>query len=497
MDYASILSRYIGREVCVSTFGHIRLRGEVAAIYEDCVRLIHTAVVGESEEQWSQSASMGDDACSGENSEALVHFHHIVSISCKDDDLLDTPVAVDSAPHWLPQELAGLQAAPNEEDDVWQRFLDIDRLVLEVGPKLVGLVHPDQTDILQRVSAVRCQLADQLGLAVPPLRLRDSLQLDDQEYRVLIDENEVARGKFGPGKYLALDMGSALEQLEGIRGVDPTFGGAGIWISKERRDEAERLGYLVIDPAMLLVTHLQETLRRHSHELLSLADVRDMILRHQAKSTLELDDLRSIGVPLVVLHAVLRRLLEEGESIKNFPRILEALWLAGAKTSEVETLVAIVRGRLGRQLIQRYLDREGRVHAIGIDRELEAHLLSLVDADRGRLARPWVERLVEQLQDAVNQLEDQQQPATLIVGTDLRAKLWQMLSPELPRLGVLSFAEVPRGVEIFWEMMISGDDVGVPDTIVNRSPRSSESTYKTPGKIIEKIVDDLPARRPR
>jgi len=504
MDYASILARYIGREVYVSTFGHVRLCGELAAVYEDCVRLINASTSQESEDApWSSSLTdMDDDEAHADGSEALVHFHHIVAIRCADEQLLDVPVLPEfhaDSPVQIVE--SDIPAEPETTPEPWEAFLEVDRLTLELGQKLVKLVHPESTDIMQRTSAIRCHLADSMGIVIPRLRLRDSLDLADQEYRVLIDQYEVARGRLGPGQYLALDMGTSSGTLQGVRGIDPTFGGPGIWITSDQQQEAEQLGYLVIDPSMLVITHLQETLRRHAHEILTVGDVREMLERLRDRSPGEFDEVRSSPMTVSMLHAVLRRLLEEGESIKNFSRIVEILALHGHRNQEIESLVAMVRVRLGRQLVQRYLDTDGKVHAIGLDRELEGPLLQMSDEDAGRQVRGWMERLVDVLRDSFHRLEEQQRPVAVIVSTSLRHRLWQILSPHFPQIAVLSLAEIPRGTDIYWQMIISPEEVGAHESALKRSPHpadAKDATYRpSKSKISEHMSEELPPRRPR
>ncbi|UUO06106.1 flagellar biosynthesis protein FlhA [Blastopirellula sp. J2-11] len=489
MDYSSILSRYIGREVCVSTFGHIKLRGEVAAIYEDCVRLINASSQGETEDAaWSI-----DPEHHGQ--ETLVHFHHIVAISCGDEDLLDIPVVADHGKSpWYAEPEEKVEVSLPESNEPWRSYLAMDRLSLEVGQSLISIVAPESKDFYDRMTAVRCQLADSLGIVVPNIRMRDSRQLGDNEYRILIDENELARARFGPGKYIALDMGTATETLEGSPGVDPTFGGPGIWIRSDQQQEAEKAGYLVIEPSMLLVTHLQETLRRHAHEMLSLDDVRRLIEMHRDEQSAEVEELRASPLSLSTIHAVLVRLLEEGVSIKNFSRVLESLVRHGARTSDVELLVAAVRVRMGRQICQRFLDRDGRVHAIGLEPDLEDRLLELNDAGAGRKARPWVERLIDNLADSFQQLEEQQQPTALVTSIDLRCNLWRMITAQLPRVSVLSFAEVPRNTEIYWEMRVAADDIGLPESGARTS--SGAKPYAQTAHLMEKLGEKMP-RQPR
>ncbi|MCC9607387.1 flagellar biosynthesis protein FlhA [Blastopirellula sp. JC732] len=491
MDYSSILSRYIGREVCVSTFGHIKLRGEVAAIYDDCVRLINASTQGDADDvSWSVD---GDH----HGQEALVHFHHIVAISCGDEELLDIPVVPDHGkPSWFTEadEKENVVPAAPETSDPWRSYLEMDRLTLEVGPSLVSIISPESKDFFDRMTAVRCQLADSLGIVVPKIRMRDSRQLGDNEYRFLIDENEIARARFGPGRHIALDMGTATETLEGTPGVDPTFGGPGIWIRADQQREAEKGGYLVIEPGMLLVTHLQETLRRFAHEMLTLDDVRSLIEMQRDAQSAEVEELRASPLSLSTIHAVLVRLLEEQVSIKNFSRILETLVRHGARTGDIELLVAAVRVRLGRQICQRYLDRDGRVHAIGLEPELEERLLELNDASAGRKARPWVERLMDNLIDSFHQLEEQQQPTALVTSIDLRSHLWRMMATHLPRVSVLSFAEIPRNTDIYWEMRVSGDDIGLPEGGTRTG--GGAKPYSKAAHLIETLGEKMP-RQPR
>ncbi|RCS56200.1 hypothetical protein DTL42_00295 [Bremerella cremea] len=502
MDYASILARYIGREVYVSTFGHVRLRGELAAIYKDCVRLVNASTSQETEDTpWSNSWNEDEDGVSyTDGSEALVHFHHIVAIRCADDELLDMPILPETAQQ-LPSE--SIEAPPPEEattSEPWEPFLEIDRLTLEMGSGLLGLVHPDSSELMQRMSAIRCHLVDTLGVVVPRLRLRDALDLEEQEYRILIDQCEVARGKLGPGQHIALDMGTSSGTLQGVRGVDPTFGGPGIWITGDRQQEAEQLGYLVIDPSMLVVTHMQETLRRHAHEILTLSDVRDMLERLRESSPSEFEEIRASPMTGSLLHAVLKRLLEEGVSIKNFSRIVEVLALHGHRNQEIEMLVALVRVRLGRQLIQRYLEANGKVQAIGLDRDLEVLLQQLTEEEATRQTRNWVERMVDVLRETFQRLEDQQRPVAMVVSSSLRNRLWQILMPHFPQISVLSLAEVPRNTEIYWQAILSAEEVGALEPPLKRGQHpavAKDGTYRPTGKIVEHLADELPPRRPR
>lgn len=501
MDYASILARYIGREVYVSTFGHVRLRGELAAVYEDCVRLINASTSQESEDApWASSLQDDDSPLLMDGSEALVHFHHIVAIRCADDELLDLPIQPDRTHEPIPEILESPAMPELPPAEPWEAFLEIDRLTLEMGSKLVSLVHPDSTDIMQRVSAIRCHLADSLGLIIPRLRLRDAIDLGDQEYRIAIDQCEVARGRLGPGQYIALDMGTSSGTLQGVRGVDPTFGGPGIWITGDRQQEAEQLGYLVIEPTMLIITHLQETLRRQAHEILTVSDVRDMLERLRDKAPGEFEEIRSSPMSMSMLHAVLRRLLEEGVSIKNFGRIVESLSLHGHRNQEIEPLVAMVRVRLGRQLIQRFIDGDGKVHAVGLDRDLENLLQQLTEEEATRQTRVWIERMVEVLREGFDRLEDQQRPAAIVVSSALRTRLWQILSPHFPQISVLSLGEVPRGMEIYWQAIMSAEEVGALEPALKRSQHpavAKDGTYRPKGKMPEHLAEELPPRRPR
>ncbi|PHR98519.1 MAG: hypothetical protein COA78_25975 [Blastopirellula sp.] len=499
MDYSSILSRYIGREVCVSTFGQIKLRGEVAAIYDDCVRLINATSIGETDDtSWLDANSQKADGHFGQNNnEALVHFHHIVSISCADDELLDLPVTDQADSEWFQfPSVPEAVVEPEESFEVWEAYLGLDRLVLEVGCDLISLVDPEKSDVMDRVGAVRCQLADSLGVALPKLRVRDSLRLGDSEYRFMIDENEVARATFGPGKYLALDMGSTVGIIDGVPGKDPTFGGPGLWISPDQVDASEEAGYLAIEPTMLLVTHFQEIMKKHAHELLSLQDVKYSLDRLRVNFSAGIEELRTTPLNLSIIHGVLCRLLEEGESIKNMPRILESLTRHANKTTEVELLLATVRVRLGRQLCQKHIDEQGRVHAIGLERNIEERLLSLTEYGQGRLARSWVERLVDTLSEMFQQIEDQHQQVALIVPVELRSKVWQLIAAQLPKLSVLSYAEIPRDIEIYWETKITAEEIGLPESVPNKVLASKEAALASTSKLVEKIRDEIP-RQPR
>ncbi|MEZ6196385.1 MAG: flagellar biosynthesis protein FlhA [Planctomycetota bacterium] len=333
---------------------------------------------------------------------------------------------------------------PELSDDQLGRLLEVDRLGIEVGFRLIPLVDADRKGgLLDHIGMIRRQFARDLGLVVPPIRMKDNLGLDANAYRILVGGQEVARGELYPEHVLAMDPGTAEGELPGIRGEDPTFGLPATWVREERRSDAEIAGYTVVDATSVLVTHLTETLRRHAPELLSRQDVRTLLDRVKENSPAIVEELIPDVLGLGEVQAVLQELLSERIPIKNLPSILEVLADNGRKTKDLGHLTELVRQRLGRMLTARHLGPDGVLRAIVLDPRVEAALEAevtgreAVGAESVPLAR-LRERVLETYGAAMQRGHD---PIILARAT-VRRHLADMLAGLDPKIPVLSYNEV-------------------------------------------------------
>src|SRR5262249_7851870 len=202
--------------------------------------------------------------------------------------------------------------------------LAVDPLELEVGYALLPLVDEAQGgDLLQRVGIIRKQLAFELGIVVPPVRIRDNIQLAATEYTIRLRGARLARGELMPKQVLAVDMPGRSRGIDGVTTVEPSFGLRAVWISPAQRNEAEAAGYTVVEPPAVLSTHLMETVREHAAELLSRQHTRELLDGLKETHSALVDDVIPAKLSLGVVHRVLQRLLREGLPVRDLVTVLE------------------------------------------------------------------------------------------------------------------------------------------------------------------------------
>ncbi len=333
-------------------------------------------------------------------------------------------------------------------------LLQVDRVALEIGYRLIPLVKDKNgTGILDHVAQLRRRYAVKEGIVLPPVRITDNIRMDPGAYRILIGGQEVAKGSIEPGSFLAMDGGGVTGKLQGRATVEPAFGLPAWWIGESQRDEAELLGYTVIDPTSVLVTHLSEILRSSFHELLSRDDVKELVENARKTSPAVVEELIPAKMSYGEIQQVLRNLLREGVPIRNMPAILEALADSVQRTRDPETLSEIVRQRLGRVLCEMYADRGGTVHAVTLEPGIESRLATAVgaasDPEAGLVSPAYLQRLVERIGEALGHAARGGKNVVVLVRSNVRRFLNELVSASLPKVAVLSYNEVvpARSVE--------------------------------------------------
>ena len=339
-------------------------------------------------------------------------------------------------------------------------LLAVEPLELEIGYALVPMTDERSGDLLQRVGIMRKQLALELGLVVPPARIRDNIQLAATEYAIKLRGLRVAGGEIMPRHLLALSSGHAHGRIEGVETFDPSFGVPAVWITPERRAEAEALGYNVVEPQTVIATHLMEVLRSHAADLLTRQNVRELLDGLKETHPALVDDVVPNKVSLGVVHRVLQRLLREGLPVRDLVSILEAISDGADQTKDPEVLAEQVRRALSGSIVQMLGGPAGPVRAITVGPRLEAALMQLFSPrmrEGGRTLDPEeLTAVLHGLTRAVEQARVEGIWPPLITPPSLRSGIRRLIEPVLPRLPVVSLAELPTQTPIqsiaLWEI---------------------------------------------
>jgi flagellar biosynthesis protein FlhA len=359
------------------------------------------------------------------------------------------------------EEAVQAQAA-EREDSPMRDLLQIDPIELEVGYALIALVDESQGgDLLERISMLRKQAALELGILVPPIRIRDDIRLPANEYVIKLRGAEIARAEVMPRFLLALDTGGVLRPVEGIETMDPSFGMPARWIAAGRRMEAESFGYIVVDPSTVVATHLMEMLKSNAGEMLGRQDVQEMIDTLKKTHPALVDEVVPGKVSLGALHRVLQRLLKERIPIRDLVTILEALGDAGDQVKDPEALTEHVRRSLSNVVARLYMDSTGSVRAITMGPRLEAALTQLFSPRPGQggitLLNPdSLAALLGELNQLASQHAHEGRAVPLVTPPALRIGARRLIEPVLPGLPVISLAELPPQVNLnavgTWEL---------------------------------------------
>ena len=330
--------------------------------------------------------------------------------------------------------------APEEKPE---EILPSDRLGVEIGYRLIPLVDKERGgQLLDRITALRRQLARDGGLLVPPIRIKDNIQLPPNTYRILVHGQELARYEIFPERLLAIDGGGVSAPLRGQATKEPAFGLGAWWIETERRGEAETLGYTVTDPASVFITHLTQVLRANAHQVLNREDVQGLLAALKKDAPALVKEIET-GAKLGTVQKVLGHLLEERVPINNLEKILEAV--ADAPTADPAQLAEQARNRMGRAVVSPHLDSQGRLNAIIFDPATETRLSSsLANAGGNQIAISPAEAsaLIDQMGRCLQEASALGRDAVLLTTAGLRRQLRQITSRFHADLAVLSYSEI-------------------------------------------------------
>jgi flagellar biosynthesis protein FlhA len=342
--------------------------------------------------------------------------------------------------------------ASGANEDV-RKLIEVDVFAIEIGYGLLGLADAKAGgDLLGRVTGVRKSLAREKGVIVPPVAVRDNLELESNEYRFLLRGKTVARSTLQPGRWLAMNVAGSTTRLRGTPTREPVFNLEASWIDETEKKTAELHGYTVVDPSSVLITHLSETLKAHAHLLLGRQDVQAIIDHLKATHSALVAELLPDLVNLGIIQRVLQNLFREGVPVLNLPIILEGIADFASLSKNPDDLSELVRRRLGLYFVPEFETRPGCVRACTLDPRLEQFLATKVHrtpTDVGLSLDPATGRhLLEELNRRTADLAASGSPLVLVVSTETRLPLKRFLEPSFPRLVVLAFQELPASTEI-------------------------------------------------
>ena len=344
-------------------------------------------------------------------------------------------------------------AKANPAADDFRKLIDTDVFTIELGSGLLHLAEKKNGgDLLERVTGVRKTIARELGVIIPPIALRDDLEIEAHEYRFLLRGKETARGRVIPSRWLAMNVANSQIELRGTATVEPVFGIPATWIAEDEKRTAEIHGFTVVDPASVLITHLSESLKRAAHLILGRQDVQSLVdhlkTTHPTLVAELIPDLVNVGI----LQRVLQSLLREGVPIKNLPVIFECVADFAGLTKNPDELAEQVRRRVGLYFVGEYESAPGVLKAITLDPRLEQQLVAKVQRtsfDVGLMLDPQLaQHLLHELTQRMTEMTEQGLVPILITTAELRLAFKRFFEPSLARLAVLSYQEMPPQTEV-------------------------------------------------
>jgi flagellar biosynthesis protein FlhA len=343
-------------------------------------------------------------------------------------------------------------AAAEQEEASWQDIMPVDTLGLEVGYRLIPLVDKTQGgELLKRIKGIRKKFAQEVGFLAPPVHIRDNLELKPSAYRITLKGVEVGTGEAFNGQFLAINPGMATGTLQGMVTIDPAFGLPAVWIDAGLRDQAQGMGYTVVDAGTVVATHLNHLITTHASELLGRAEVQSLLDHLSKESPKLVEDLVPKMVSISTLQKVLQNLLTEGVHIRDMRSIIETLAEHAVHTQDPGDLTALVRIALGRAIVQQLFPGTGELSVMTLDNRLERLLMQALAAsgpDGAGIEPGLADTIAQQAASAAQQQEAMGLTPVLLVPGPLRALLSRFLRRSLPQLKVLSHAEIPESKTI-------------------------------------------------
>ncbi|EPZ8122847.1 flagellar biosynthesis protein FlhA [Yersinia enterocolitica] len=339
----------------------------------------------------------------------------------------------------------------------WSDVQHEDVLGLEVGYRLIPMVDSEQKgQLLTRIRGIRKKFAQEMGFLPPPVHIRDNLDLAPTDYRILLKGVEIGRGDTQPERWMAINPGCAEGELAGIPCQEPAFGLPAVWIDEVLREQAQTLGYTVVDPSSVIATHLNHLISMHTDELFGRQETQQLLDRLTKEMPKLVEDLIPGVISLTTFHKVLQNLLAERISIRDIRTIVDTLAEYSTQTDPDE-LTALVRIRLSRAITQQWFPGSDEIQVIGLDLNLERLLIQATQS--GSAIEPGIaENIMQQTEKAILQQDAIGAPLVLLVNQPLRFILSRFLRRVFPQLTVLSNQEISSNRTVRMSYVIGGKE---------------------------------------
>jgi flagellar biosynthesis protein FlhA len=354
------------------------------------------------------------------------------------------------------EEKAAVETEAAPEEPRIESFLELDPLSLEIGYGLIPLIE-ESGELLGKIKGMRRQLASELGFIVPPIHIKDNLQLRPHEYSFLLRGIEIARGEVMMGYWLAVQTEGVTEKIEGIPTKEPAFGLPAFWIEEKDIEKAQVAGYMVVDPATVIATHLTELTRNHAWELLTRGDVQNLLDNVSKVYPRIVDELIPSHLTLGGVQRVLQNLLKEKVPINDLVTILETLLDYAPTVKDVEVLTEHVRQALSRYITKQYITKDGSIPVFTLDPKFES-LLSRVVQEGEALSPSIVSRLLKGIEKALRKDVLKGAQPIILCSAQIRRLVRKLMEKFLPSIVVLSNAEISPSAKLYTMGMVRYED---------------------------------------
>ena len=344
------------------------------------------------------------------------------------------------------------EVEPGEEKV--EQYLQVDPVEIEIGYGLINLVDEKQGgNLFQKISSTRKYIALEYGVLIPPVRVRDNLQLEPNEYIIKIKGNIVASYEIYTDRFLAMNPGNIIEPLNGIPTKDPAFNLSGFWVTREEKDKAELLEYTVVDSISVLSTHLQETLKKNFDKILTRQAVKQLLENLKKEYPAVIEDINSDALSLGTIQKVLQNLLKELIPIKDLVQVLEALIDYSKVTKNIDVLTEYVRHAMGETIANLYKDNNGIIHAVSLGEEIESFITKALQNQKEAVQTlgltPVVLReLNNRIQNFVEKFKMLGYIPIVITSATIRPYFYRLINASFPDVVILSYSELPSHMEI-------------------------------------------------
>jgi flagellar biosynthesis protein FlhA len=347
---------------------------------------------------------------------------------------------------------------PELKDLSWDDVSQVDEIGLEVGYRLIPLVDRNQGgDLLSRIKGVRKKLSQELGFLVHSVHIRDNLDLSPNSYRISLHDVVAGEGEVYPGRELAINPGQVFGELEGLATTDPTFGLESVWIDASQRDEAQTMGYTVVDSSTVIATHLSQILKNQAHELIGQDGVQQLLDKLATTSPKLVENLVPGVMSLAEVTRVIHNLLEEGVPVRDMRSIAETLASHGGQGQDSDAVTAKVRVALGPSIFQTVNGTAREMPVMALDSQLEQILLSSMQGAPGGLEPSLLDRVIKQIMEVGGSMEAAGQTPVLLVASSVRLFLSRLLRGRMANFYILAYEEIPASKSILVVATIGGD----------------------------------------